>query len=590
MHSPQGLGPSPDLDAVMDLDGLDRFVARKRVVAMMEDRDLLDKVEPHTLMVPHGERSNAVIEPRLTDQWYVDAATLAKPALAAVRDGRTAFVPRNWEKTYFDWLENIQPWCISRQLWWGHRIPAWYGPDGQIFVEKSEADAESAAAAHYGKAVALRRDEDVLDTWFSSGLWPFSTLGWPERTPELDRYFPTSTLVTGFDIIFFWVARMMMFALEFTGEAPFHDVYIHALVRDETGAKMSKSKGNVVDPLQLVDEFGADALRFTLAAMAAQGRDIKLSTARIAGYRNFATKLWNAARFLSMNQCALSPGFERSQAREPLSRWILSEAGKAVAQVTEALTAFRFNDAADAAYRFVWDVFCDWFIELSKPVLQGPASPAQTEFRAVAAVVLDDILKLLHPFMPFLTEEIWGYGDGAAGRETVLALAAWPDGGELADADAAEEIGWVIDLINEVRSFRSEMNVPAGAALTLRLVGADPERKRRAEAHHDEILRLARLAAIGFADDAPSPAAHLLVRGSLAAIPLEGVVDVGAERVRLAKDAEKLAGEVAKIEGELANQNFLMRAKEEAIEQKRDRLDAARMRLAAVTRALDRLN
>ena len=396
--------------------------------------------------------------------------------------------------------------------------------------------------------------------------------------------------MTGFDIIFFWVARMMMFGLEFTGEAPFRDVYIHALVRDETGAKMSKSKGNVVDPLQLIDEFGADALRFTLAAMAAQGRDIKLSTARIAGYRNFATKLWNAARFLSMNQCARSPGLERTQAREPLSRWILSEAGKAVAQVTEALAAFRFNEAADAAYRFVWDVFCDWFIELSKPVLQGPPSAAQTEVRAVAAVVQDDILKLLHPFMPFLTEEIWGYGDDTAARDTVLALAAWPADVEFDDAGASDEIGWVIDLVNEVRSFRSEMNVPAGAALTLQLIGADPDRQRRAAAHHDEILRLARLASIGFAEDAPSPAAHLLVRGSLAAIPLEGVVDVAAERLRLTKDAGKLDGEVAKIEAELANQNFLMRAKEEAIEQKRDRLDAAKLRRAAVMRALDRLN
>ena len=366
-----GLTPSADLDAVLALHGIDRFTARKRIIAMMEERGLLDQIEPNTHVVPHGDRSGVVIEPWLTDQWYVDAKTLAQPALEAVRGGKTQFVPKNWEKTYFDWLENIEPWCVSRQLWWGHQIPAWYGPDNAVFVEKTEAEAQAAAAAHYGKPVELRRDEDVLDTWFSSALWPFSTLGWPDKTPELARYYPTDVLVTGFDIIFFWVARMMMMGLHFMEEIPFHTVYIHALVRDEKGAKMSKSKGNVIDPLQLIDQYGADALRFTLAAMAAQGRDIKLSTQRVEGYRNFATKLWNAARFAEMNGCERVAGFDPAAVTLPLNRWALAEYGKAVRDVTAGIEAYRFNDAANAAYRFVWNVFCDWYLELAKPVFMG---------------------------------------------------------------------------------------------------------------------------------------------------------------------------------------------------------------------------
>ena len=577
-------------DPVLGLDGLDRFVARKSIVAMMDERGLLEKTEPHVLTVPHGERSNVVIEPRLTDQWYVDAATLAAPALAAVREGKTIFYPRSWEKTYFDWLENIQPWCISRQLWWGHRIPAWYGPDGHIFVEKSESEAQAAADAHYGAPTALRRDEDVLDTWFSSGLWPFSTLGWPERAPELGRYYPTSALVTGFDIIFFWVARMMMLALRFTGEIPFKDVYIHALVRDEKGAKMSKSKGNVVDPLQLIDQFGADALRFTLAAMAAQGRDIKLASSRIEGYRNFATKLWNATRFLRMNQCLRDPAFDPASVRESLNRWILGQAAKAGADVTAALEAYRFNDAAAAAYHFVWNIFCDWYIELAKPVLQGAASEAQTETQRVAATVLDDILKLLHPFMPFITEEIWGYGADDGDRTSVLALSAWPDAAAYPDdAEAEREIGWVIDLVSEVRSFRSEMNVPVATPLALSLVGADAALREKALRHGAVVERLARLSPIQLADAPPPAAAQIVVRGGVVAISLAGIVDVGAERARLSKEQAKLLVEAAKTEAELSNPNFRERAKEEAIEQKRQRLDDARMRLQAIVKALERL-
>ena len=416
------------------VDGQDRFVARLRIVEMMALAGLLAKIEPHSHMVPHADRSNAVVEPWLTDQWYVDAKTLAEPALAAVREGRTQFVPKTWEKTYYDWLENIQPWCISRQLWWGHQIPAWYSPWGGVIVEETEEAAYAAALADgvergalsEGEARAIagdrarlaetfRRDEDVLDTWFSSALWPFSTLGWPDDTPELKRFYPTNVLVTGFDIIFFWVARMMMMGLHFRNEIPFRDVYIHALVRDEKGAKMSKSKGNVIDPIDLIDRFGADALRFTLSAMAAQGRDIKLSPTRVEGYRNFATKLWNASRFAEMNGCVRVAGFEPAAVREPLNRWILGEAAKAAAETAGAIEAYHFNDAANAVYRFAWSVFCDWHLELAKPVLQsGVDSAARAETQATIANVLDTIYALLHPFMPFLTRG--ALGDQGRGR------------------------------------------------------------------------------------------------------------------------------------------------------------------------------
>uniref|UniRef100_UPI0015761DA7 valine--tRNA ligase n=1 Tax=Beijerinckia sp. L45 TaxID=1641855 RepID=UPI0015761DA7 len=484
-----GLSDSTEAVAtVLHFHGLSREEARKRIVELMDEMGLLERVEPHGHAVPHGDRSGVVIEPWLTDQWYVDAKTMAAPALAAVRDGRTRFVPKNWEKTYFDWLDNIQPWCISRQLWWGHQIPAWYGPDGRVFVEASEAEALTAAGAHYGKKVDLVRDEDVLDTWFSSALWPFSTLGWPDNEADVARYYPTTVLVTGFDIIFFWVARMMMMGLHFLGEVPFRDVYMHALVRDAKGAKMSKSKGNVIDPLALVDEFGADALRFTLAAMAAQGRDIKLATSRVEGYRNFATKLWNAARFAEMNGCVRSAGFDPRATTVSLNTWILGEAAKAQAEVTTALEGYRFNDAANAAYRFVWNIFCDWYLELAKPVLQAEVpTTGKAETQATTAFVLDEIVKLLHPFMPFITEELWAIkGEQGPARDGVLALATWSDLSGFENPAAEAEIGWVVDLISEVRSVRSEMNVPAGAQIPLVLIseqqGETAERKAQWEA------------------------------------------------------------------------------------------------------------
>ncbi len=515
--------PSADLDETLGLNGLDRFVARQRIVERMTAKGLVEKIEPQLHVVPHGDRSNAVIEPFLTDQWYVDAKRLAEPALAAVRAGRTVFVPRNWEKTYFEWMENIQPWCVSRQLWWGHQIPAWYGPDGRVFVAASEVEARAEAARHYGKDVALTRDEDVLDTWFSSALWPFSTLGWPGDTPELERYYPTDVLVTGFDIIFFWVARMMMMGIHFMQEVPFRTVYIHALVRDERGKKMSKSIGNVIDPLDLIDRYGADALRFTLAAMAAQGRDIKLATSRVEGYRNFATKLWNAARFGEMNECARVDGFDPRSAREALNRWIGHETARTGQEVTGAIEEYKFNEAAGSVYRFVWNVFCDWYLELAKPVLAGPDGAAKAETRAMAAWVLDEILKLLHPFMPFITEELWQVAaDGGKPRSGLLILAPWPRYLGLEDAEAEAEIGWFIDLVSAIRSARAEMNVPPGALVPLMLVAASTETVTRARRWEEFLQRLARLSDISFVDKPPPGSIQILVRGDVAAVPLAG--------------------------------------------------------------------
>ncbi len=604
-----GTEPGPDRDIVLALDGQSREAARKAIVALFEERGLVDKIEPHTHMVPHGDRSNVVIEPWLTDQWYVDAHTLAQPALAAVREGRTNFVPKNWEKTYFEWLENIQPWCVSRQLWWGHQIPAWYGPDGTIFVEETEEAAVAAALAHCvqagiisdeearelaadpeKRAALITRDEDVLDTWFSSALWPFSTLGWPDETAELGRFYPTSVLITGFDIIFFWVARMMMMGLHFMPDVPFKDVYIHALVRDEKGAKMSKSKGNVIDPLDLVEKYGADALRFTLAAMAAQGRDIKLATSRVEGYRNFATKLWNAARFAEMNECRRDPAFDPRNLESTLNRWIVSETQKAGAEITAALEAYKFNEAAGAAYRFVWNIFCDWYLELAKPVFMSEAGGWKGETRATTAFVLDEILKLLHPFMPFLTEELWARtAETGAPREGLLVLAPWPKLVGLEAPEAEAEIGWLIDIVTEIRSVRAEMNVPAGAQIPLVLVGAGEAARERVIIWHDVLTRLARLSAIAFELEAPAGSVQIVVRDQTVALPLAGIIDMEAEAGRLAKELAKAADDIAKVDAKLGNADFIKRAPEEVIEEQRERRETAAARAAKIREALTRL-
>ncbi len=597
--------------------GLDRYEARKRIVDAInadglavtrldEEGNAVPYVESKKIMQPFGDRSGVVIEPMLTDQWFADAKTLAEPAIASVREGRTNFVPKNWEKTYFDWMENIQPWCISRQLWWGHQIPAWYGPDGTVFVEKDEEAALDAAVQHYlahegpwkawvqerlenaEPGSILTRDEDVLDTWFSSALWPFSTLGWPDDTPELAKHYQTDVLVTGFDIIFFWVARMMMMGLHFMDEEPFHTVYVHALVRDKNGAKMSKSKGNVIDPLELIDEYGADALRFTLAIMAAQGRDVKLDPARIAGYRNFGTKLWNATRFADMNGAKRNDAFWLADAKLPVNRWILTELTRTSREITDAIETYRFNEAAGSAYRFVWNQFCDWYLELLKPVFMGEDEAAKAESQAVAAFVLDEIYKLLHPFMPFMTEELWAHTARETERSTLLCHAEWP-APSFEDADAAADVNWLIDLVSGIRSVRSEMNVPAGAVAPIVVVDASAETKARFARHESAVKRLARVSEFAFADTAPGQSAQLVLGEATICLPLGSLIDVGAETARLTKEIGKATAEIERIDKKLSNEKFVANAREDVVEAEREKKATLTQDVEKLTAALQRV-
>jgi len=628
----EGVPPSTELDETLKLHGVDRFAARKKIVDRLEAAGLLAKVEPHTHMVPHGDRSAAVIEPFLSDEWFVNAKALAVQAMAAVEHGRTAFVPKNWEKTYFDWLENIQPWCISRPLFWGHQIPAWYGPDGKVFVAETEEEAVSRALAYYAETEAitpmqghdmaldpasrapfLMREEAVLDTWFSSALWPFSTLGWPDDDTDVKRYYPTDVLVTGFDIIFFWVARMMMMGLHFMKEAPFSTVYIHRLVRDEKGAKMSKSKGNVIDPLGVIDDYGADALRFALARAAAQGHDIKLSPHHVETNRNFATKLWNACRFAEMNGCALPPAYDATQAKQTLNRWIAHETARATREVTEAIEACRFNDAAGSIYRFVWNVYCDWYLELAKPVLLGEEGDAKAETRAMVAWARDEILKLLHPFTPFITEELWAVtaanaegassspsplaGEGGEGGKPqtpapvippspalprkggesrpLLALTEWPNHPGLNDAAAEAEIGWVVDLVTAIRSVRAEMNITPATLMPLIMIRCRDDARARVGRWSDVIKRLARLGDISFEDLPPPGAIQLLVRDEVAALPLKDVIDLSAEKARLNKEISKAEADIKRVDAKLSNEKFVANAPEEIVEEEKEKRDAA---------------
>ena len=560
--------------------GLDRFKARDKVIADMEQLGLMDQIEKKKIMQPFGDRSGVVIEPMLTDQWYVDAKTLAQPAIKAVEEGHTRFVPENWSKTYYNWMRDIEPWCVSRQLWWGHRIPAWFGPDGEIFVALDEAAAHKKAKQHYGKKVELKQDEDVLDTWFSSALWPFSTFGWPEDTETLKDFYPTSVLITGFDIIFFWVARMMMQGLQFMNEIPFKDVYIHALVRDEKGQKMSKSKGNVMDPLELVDEFGADAVRFTLTAMAAQGRDIKLSKNRVQGYRNFGTKLWNAARFCQMNECALIAGdsFDPKSVEFTLNQWIIAEVAKTAAAVEKELDAYRFDQAAGAIYRFTWNVFCDWYLELMKPVLNGDDENAKAETRKTAAWTLYQIIKILHPFMPFVTEKLWADMNefGSFKDYGLLCNEAWPRLPQDLFPDAQQEIDWVIRLVTGIRSTRSDLNVPAGAKAPAVIVNASDDSEKRVRLYNDIIERLARLDVLTIAADIPQGAVRMVHDEATIALSVSEFIDLAAERARLSKEITKLEKEVDGIERKLSNEQFLSKAPKEVVEEQQERkLEAA---------------
>jgi valyl-tRNA synthetase len=562
-----------------DYLGLDRFEARKAVVTAIEAAGLLEKIEDRVIQTPYGDRSGVVIEPWLTDQWYVDAETLAKPAIDAVRSGAIEIVPKTWGKTYFNWMENIQPWCVSRQLWWGHRIPAWYDEDGNPYVAEDEAGAQALAGNK-----ALTRDSDVLDTWFSSALWPFGTLGWPDETPQVARHYPNDLLISGFDILFFWDARMVMQGIEFMGEAPWKKLYLHGLVRAADGSKMSKSKGNTVDPLGLIERYGADALRFFMAAMESQGRDIKMDEKRVEGYRNFATKLWNAARFLQANGIGASATPGPPEAVLPVNRWIIAETVATVQAIDLALADLRFDAAANAIYHFIWDRFCDWYIELTKGQIDE-------ETRAVAGWVFDQILILLHPFMPFVTEELWhAMADPAQPRASDLIVAHWPKAdAHSIDQQAGEEIDWLIRLVSAIRTARTELNVPPGAKMRAFVRDAGEIMRQRLDRQAGALARLARIESLSI-DTAPEgSAAQIVVDEATFVLPLEGVIDLAAEKARLSKALEAAVKERDSLAGRLANASFVERAKPEAVAKAREdhgeksaeaeRLEAALARL-----------
>jgi len=538
-----------------ELIGMDRFDARKHVVELLEAEGALISVEDRIIPTPYGDRSGVVIEPWLTDQWYVDVKPLAERVIAATKAGEIRIVPETWKKTWFNWLENIQPWCVSRQLWWGHRIPAWFDADGNIFVDETFAEAQRQA----GPGVELCQDEDVLDTWFSSALWPFATLGWPDETGDLKRHYPNDVLISGFDILFFWDARMAMQGLEFMGQVPWRTLYLHGLVRDAHGQKMSKSKGNTVDPLILVDKYGADALRFTLAAMESQGRDIKLDEKRVEGYRNFATKLWNAARFLQMNGVGASQSIAAPKAELPVNRWIIGEVVETLAKLDRAYDELRFDDMAGAIYHFTWGTFCDWYVELIKGAFDN-------ETRTVAAWAFDQILVMLHPLMPFITEELWhAFGK----RPYELIVAKWPKPEAKVDREAKAEIDWLIRLVSEVRSARTELNVPPAAKLHLFAGEAAAQTADRLDRHHAMLSRLARLESIQLSAFDGSGAAQVVVDETSYALPLEGIIDLDAEKARLAKAVAAAEKERDALAARLANPSFVERAKPEAVEKAR---------------------
>jgi valyl-tRNA synthetase len=548
--------------------GLDRYDARKKIIAEFERLELLERVESHVLQVPYGDRSGVVIEPLLTDQWFVDVIKLAKPAIEAVKSGRTRFIPKHWENTYYEWMRNIQPWCISRQIWWGHQIPAWYGPDGHCFVELNESEAMDVAIDYYGKSVTLIRDVDVLDTWFSSSLWPFSTLDWPNNNDILARYYPTDVLVTGFDIIFFWVARMMMMGLHFMGDVPFREVYIHALVRDEKGQKMSKSKGNVIDPLTMIDKYGCDALRFTMAAMATQGRDIKLIKNRVEGYRNFATKIWNVARFCQMNDCKLVLDFDMKQS---INRWIVGKLTKTTNYISVAIEDYRFNDAANAAYQFVWNNFCDWYIELSKPVLHGEDIFSKIETRAVIAWVFNKILHILHPFMPFITEHLWKKLFNES--DNFLMTDSWPIL-DFKDNDIDIEFDWLIKLISNIRAVRTEMNVPQNVRVPLLIKSTNKIIRKRLIKYRENIFTMARISSIAIVECAEIHGViQIVVDEEIIFLYLSNIIDLNQEKDRLIRNIDKFSLDIKIIEKKLDDQKFITGAPIKVIKEKRDRLN-----------------
>ena len=548
--------------------GLDRFEARSKLLKMLSKEGYLEKEEKYNNSVPHGDRSDVVIEPYLTEQWYVDAKTLAKPALDSVKSGDMKFIPANWSKTYYEWLENIQPWCISRQLWWGHRIPAWYTRDGKIIVAHNEKEASTIAKKEFGKDIEIYQDEDVLDTWFSSALWPFSTLGWPEETVEIKKYYPTNLLVTGFDIIFFWVARMMMMGIHFMGKRPFSEVYIHALVRDERGQKMSKSKGNIVDPLDLIDKYGADSLRFTLTAMAAQGRDVKLSESRVQGYRNFGTKIWNASRFCEMNDINNFNSFDNDSLEYPLNIWILNEFVKMQSQLEKNLTEYRFNDAANIIYQFIWRTFCDWYIELIKPHLSNKDDKYANEIKETCSFILDSILISLHPFMPFITEEIW---QNLKKRDNPLIIEKWREIPLNNNVSLSEEINDLIEIISNIRSIRVELNIKPKEGLEIEIINNSEALKiKNLEFYLSKIANISNITEVsGFSDKS----ANFNVNNSRFSLLIPTSIDLTAELSRVVKEEEKLEKEINSISNRLKNKDFVAKAPKEVVEENKIKIE-----------------
>ena len=580
------LNPDATLNENTPFAGMDTQSARKKTIETMDNLGLMEKIEDHPMVIPYGERSNVVIEPLMTDQWFVDAPKLAVEAMRVVENGEMEFIPKNYEKTYFEWMRNIQPWCISRQLWWGHQMPIWYGPDDTIFCEESEEEAQSAADKHYGKHVELRRETDVLDTWFSSGLWAFSTLGWPDKTEYLETFYPTSVLVTGFDIIFFWVARMMMMSMYAMKKVPFKKCYLHGLIRDEQGRKMSKSKGNTVDPMEIIEKYGADALRFFMAAMETQGRDINVSESRIQGYRNFATKLWNSARFGEMNECVLPDNFDINSVKHPVNKWILAKVKQTSNELTENMNNFRFSDSANGVYQFVWGSFCDWYIEMTKPIFYGTDESLKSETRATFAWVLNRILIMLHPFMPFVTAELW---NNLHSSDQDIISAKWPEK-ENVNANDVASIDWAIELITAIRSLRAEMNLPAGAKLTAYLKGCSPQSVENLQNFNDIICSLARLEKAEVYNGEVTPdMVQTTSKESTVLIPLKGVVDFAVERERLQKELDGLNKNLEGYARKLSNPSFVDKAPAAVVEEERRRQAEALENKAKVEEALGRI-
>ena len=554
-----------------EYEGLDRFEARKKIVDDLDSIGALNKVEENIHTIPYGDRSGEIIEPFLTDQWFVNAKELSTKAIEKVKKKETRFVPNNWEKTYFEWMENIQPWCISRQLMWGHQIPAWYASDGTIFVAGNSEEANLMAKKKYGKEVKLTQDSDVLDTWFSSALWPFSTLGWPNKTQELEKFYPTSTLVTGFDIIFFWVARMMMMGLYFTKKVPFHEVYVHALVRDEKGQKMSKSKGNVIDPLVLMNEFGADSLRMTLCSMAAQGRDIKLSKQRVEGYRNFVTKIWNALKLCEINNCSYRDA-KISDTKNIFNIWILNELENCRKVAETSIQNYKFNEAANGLYKFTWSIFCDWYLEFTKIIFISEDKKLINETKHITSYVLSNILIMLHPIMPFFTEHVWDKAAGILKKDTSqISRAKWPEQIKLKDTDKSE-VNFLIDLISSIRSTRAEMNVPAKSNIKINYSNVSDLFVKVINNHKDILISLTHASSIEEKEFSKNEGmVQVIFNDGLIYMSLKGIIDINEEKKRLEKNVNKIDNEIKKINSKLNDKSFLNNAPEEVINEQKNR-------------------